>query len=249
MVDRKIPKVSVIMISYNGRAPLVKRAVNSVLKQNYKNWELIIQDDCSTDGSFNLIETLGQTDERIKVYQNESNVGISKNRLAAYANTTGDLICHLDNDDFLYAHALGYVVAAFIQNPEIGFAYSDQAFIDEKGEPFQYVANKNFGEPLTQYGWRHLGMFRRSAYEATKGYNTELDWPCEDGDIFMQIAEKFPFKRVPHVLYGYNNTGDHASHKVPECQHCLSRAKCNYIRVWAAACDPPIDVITWKAVA
>ena len=53
MVDRKIPKVSVIMISYNGRAPLVKRAVNSVLKQNYKNWELIIQDDCSTDGSFN----------------------------------------------------------------------------------------------------------------------------------------------------------------------------------------------------
>jgi glycosyltransferase involved in cell wall biosynthesis len=249
MEKRETPKVSVILISYNGRASLVKRAINSVLAQTYKNWELVVQDDCSTDGSFNLLEVLAQTDDRIKLYRNKYNIGIARNRLAAYTNCTGELICHLDNDDFLYPHALAYMAMAFVQQPEIGFAYSDQAFIDEKGQPFQYVANTNFGEPLTQYGWRHLGMYRRSAYEATEGYNTELDWPCEDGDLFMQIAEKFPFKRVPHVLYGYNNSGDHASHQVPQCQHCLSRARCNFIRVWADACDPPIDVITWKAVA
>ena len=140
MAERKTPKVSVLLISYNGRAPLLKRAVTSVLKQNYKNWELIIQDDCSTDGSFNLIKTLGQADPRIKVYRNETNLGISKNRLAAYGNATGELICHLDNDDFLYAHALGYMAATFVQNPEIGFAYSDQAFVDGEGRPFEYVA-------------------------------------------------------------------------------------------------------------
>ena len=83
MEKRETPKVSVILISYNGRASLVKRAINSVLAQTYKNWELVVQDDCSTDGSFNLLEVLAQTDDRIKLYRNKYNIGIARNRLAA----------------------------------------------------------------------------------------------------------------------------------------------------------------------
>lgn len=241
------PKISILLLSYN-RAKLIKRAVASVLKQSYKNWELIIQDDCSTDGSFEVVKELAKLDERIKIYKNEENLGIPKNRKAAYENSTGELIGHLDNDDFLYVNALEYMVNAFIKYPEIGIAYSDQSFIDDKGQPMEYVANKDYGEPLTSYGWRHLGVYRRTAYEATDGYNTTLAYGCEDGDLFMQIAEKFPFRRVPHVLYGFNNVGDHAGFGVPECQHCLERAKCNFIRVWAAAVVPPRDVITWKEI-
>lgn len=243
----KKTKISILLLSYN-RAKLIKRAITSVLQQTYPNWELVIQDDCSTDGSYEFLKTIADKDPRIKLHRNEENLGIPKNRKAAYENSSGELICHLDNDDFLYPHALEFMLKAFIQHPEIGLAYSDQAFIGEKGTPVEYVANKDFGEPLTSYGWRHLGMYKRTAYEATDGYNTTLNQPCEDGDLFMQLAEKFPFRRVPHVLYGFNNVGDHAGFKVPECQHCLERAKCNFIRVWAGACTPPRDVITWKEI-
>jgi glycosyltransferase involved in cell wall biosynthesis len=242
------PKVSIILLLYNGRTHLLKRAVLSVLDQTYKNWELVLQDDCSTDGTFEMAIGFALLNKNIKIFKNKTNLGIVKNRAAAFRNTTGELICHLDNDDFIYAHALEVMVKTFKENPEIGLAYSDTAYIAKNGLPDNYKANKDFGGPLHEYGWRHLSMYKRSAYNQTKGYNEEIEWPCEDGDLFMQIAEKFPFMRVPQVLYGFNNYGDHASSKTPSCKVCTSRNKCNYIRVWAASLDTPINVETWQPI-
>jgi len=240
------PKVSVIMLLYNGRTHLLKRAVQSVLNQTYTNWELILQDDCSTDGTFEMAVGFALLNKNVKISRNKTNLGISKNRAAAFKKTTGDLICHVDNDDFIYPHSIETMVKVFNTHPDTGVAYSDTAFVDDEGLPTSYTANKNPGGPMTDYGWRHFGMYQRFAYNKTKGYNENLASPCEDGDLFMQIAEKFPFRRVPQVLYAYNNTGPHESAKKPDCKECPSRGSCDYIRVWAAGLVDPIEKEKWQ---
>jgi len=240
------PKVSVIMLLYNGRTHLLKRAVQSVLNQTYTNWELILQDDCSTDGTFEMAVGFALLNKNVKISRNKTNLGISKNRAAAFKKTTGDLICHVDNDDFIYPHSIETMVKVFNTHPDTGVAYSDTAFVDDEGLPTSYTANKNPGGPMTDYGWRHFGMYQRFAYNKTKGYNENLASPCEDGDLFMQIAEKFPFRRVPQVLYAYNNTGPHESAKKPDCKECPSRGSCDYIRVWAAGLVDPVEKEKWQ---
>jgi len=242
------PKVSVIMLISNGRTHLLKRAVQSVLNQNYKNVELILQDDCSTDGTFEMAIGFALLNKNVKIFRNKVKSPVGKSRAAAFRSSGGDLICHVDDDDFIYPHAIETMVKVFNECPDIGMAYSDMAFVDDNAVPFSYSASKNPGGPMTDYGWRHLGMYRRAAYNATKGYNEALGH-CEDGDLFMQIAEKFPFVRVPHVLYAYQNGGGgsgHLSSKKPPCEECPSRGSCNYIRVWASGLTEPEHIATWQ---
>jgi glycosyltransferase involved in cell wall biosynthesis len=229
------------MLLYNGRTHLLKRAIESVLKQSYSNWELILQDDCSTDGTFEMAIGFAFLNKRVRLFRNKTNLGIVKNRATAFRNTTGELICHVDNDDFIYSHALETMVKTFRDYPDIGLAHSDMAHVDENGEAFSYQMNTSEGS-----GWRHFGVYSRTAYNSTNGYNEELTNPCEDGDLLAQITEKFPIRRVSQVLYAYRNAGDHASKKVPPCKECTSRGKCNYLRVWATKLPAPADREWWQ---
>lgn len=226
------PLVSILMLTYNG-VQFLKAAIDSVKQQTYQNWELIINDDGSTDGTWELANVLAANDPRIKPFQNNVRLGIPKNRAAAYAHSTGDLICHLDGDDELYPYSVATMVDATNKHPEVMLFQSDNAWIDKTGTPFQYHANKNPEANLSHFGWRHFGMYRRTAYNTTNGYNTALISACEDGDLFMQIAEKHPFMRVPCVLYKHRWHGNNASGTNKKCEICSERPICNYIRVWA----------------
>lgn len=96
------PLVSIILPTYN-RAHLLERAINSVLKQEYENWELIIIDDGSTDNTKDVL--LAFKDARIKVF-GQRNMGISSSRNAGIDKATGDWFCFLSSDDELVGHAL-----------------------------------------------------------------------------------------------------------------------------------------------
>jgi glycosyltransferase involved in cell wall biosynthesis len=226
------PLVSVLMITYNN-VQFLKQAVDSVVSQTYKNWELVINDDCSTDGAWELAQALARKDKRIRAYQNAANVGIQKNRREAFLKTKGDWICHLDGDDSLFKYSIENMVEHMKANPSAMLAQSDSCWVDPQNKIIQYLANSYPDKNLAGFGWRHFGMFKREAYNATQGYNVELTNACEDGDLFMQIAEKFPFIRVPMVLYKHRWHGGNMSHKNEKCGDCQSRPICNYIRVWA----------------
>ena len=244
-----LPKVSIMMLCHTGRGKLLVRAVQSILGQTYPNWELVIQDDCSTDFTFDIAKLLAQKDKRIKVYQNQTNLGTPKNRAEAVKNMTGDLLCHVDSDDFIYPHALTTMVTAFIKNPALGFAYSDMAYGDETGKVTSYKLNDEPVQDQPCQGWRSLGMYTRKAYDQTNGYNTKLAYTCEDGDLATQIAEKFPIARVGHVLYWANNAvgADHVTvtHKI-DCKTCPCRPDCNYARGYAKFVGYNLD--TWEPI-
>lgn len=91
-------KVSVIMSNFNCEN-FIDETINSVLAQTYENWELIIVDDCSSDGSVEKIRGYCEKDDRIKLFVNEENMGAAASRNLALREATGKWMAFLDSDD------------------------------------------------------------------------------------------------------------------------------------------------------
>jgi len=227
-------KVTIMMPCYNTVA-YIKAAIESVQNQTYEDWELLIQDDGSTDGSYELANALAQNDDRILVGRNEVNRGINRTRQILANLATGDLIGHLDSDDMLERWAVEEMVNAFKSRPDTMLIYSDMVQVGVKNDVECYSASPTYDSAkLYQHGWRHFGMYRAKVFDHIQGFNDKIAIvkTCEDGDLFMQIAEKFPIYRLQKALYMYRNRGDNTSSQKPDCEKCPAKVDCNYIRVW-----------------
>jgi glycosyltransferase involved in cell wall biosynthesis len=223
-----------MMPCYNTVA-YIKAAIESVQNQTYEDWELLIQDDGSTDGSYELANALAQNDDRILVGRNEVNRGINRTRQILANLATGDLIGHLDSDDMLERWAVEEMVNAFKSRPDTMLIYSDMVQVGVKNDVECYSASPTYDSAkLYQHGWRHFGMYRAKVFDHIQGFNDKIAIvkTCEDGDLFMQIAEKFPIYRLQKALYMYRNRGDNTSSQKPDCEKCPAKVDCNYIRVW-----------------
>lgn len=93
------PLVTVYIPTYN-RVELLKRAVKSVRDQTYQNLEIIIVDDCSTDGTHEYLAQLGKEDSRVRYFLKEKNSGACASRNIAIENANGEFITGLDDDDY-----------------------------------------------------------------------------------------------------------------------------------------------------
>lgn len=237
------PLVSLMMIAYNNVA-FIKAAIESVRKQTYPHWELIINDDQSSDGTWELAQALAKNDPRIKVFQNHINLKTPGNRAAAAKHMKGDFVGHIDADDMLYPYSVEHMLAVFKAKPNVALAYSDMADINARGQVTGYRANPDATSNLAQHGWRHFGMYRMDAYRRVTGYNDKLTQGCEDGDLFLQIADEHLFTRVPEVLYAYRSHTDNHSSKNYKCKECPDRPVCNYVRIWSRYAN--YDPITFK---
>ena len=225
------PRVSLMMLSYNSEK-FIQAAVSSVVNQTYRNWELVISDDASTDGTWELVRRMASVEPRIRHFRNKANLGTPRNRAEASKHLTGDLIAHFDSDDVLYPDAVRLMVNAFAAKPDADLIYSDYSSMDAAGNIDGYVANPNPTSDLSGFGWKPFGMFRRSSFDRTEGYNTRINH-CEDGDIFMQLVEHGKFYRIPHVLYARRSHADNVSRKNKHCRDCGERQVCNFMRVWS----------------
>src|SRR6187402_1340706 len=90
--------VSVVLCTYNGIS-FIDDQLNSILNQTFKNLEIIIADDCSSDGTFEKLQSYKEKDSRIKLYRNETNLGYNMNFSKACAFSTGAYIAIADQDD------------------------------------------------------------------------------------------------------------------------------------------------------
>ena len=115
-----IPKVSVIIATYN-RAALLPRAVNSVLAQTYTDYEIIIIDDCSSDDTQEVIRAF--TDPRIRVIRHGTNRGAAAARNTGIDQARGKYIAFLDDDDECTPNRLADQVSVLDSNLSIGMVY------------------------------------------------------------------------------------------------------------------------------
>lgn len=124
-------KVSIISPTFNCSKFIIE-TVKSVQSQSYKNWEMIIVDDCSTDNTKEIVEKLADEDHRIKYYRLERNSGAAVARNKALELATGKWIAFLDSDDLWKRNKLEMQIDFMLKN-NYAFTYHEYSEIDEFG--------------------------------------------------------------------------------------------------------------------
>lgn len=132
-----MPSVSIITPLYNCFEYLEK-TLQSVLDQTFQDWELIMVDDCSTDGSFEIAKAFAKQDERINILQLRENSGAAVARNKGTEAAKGRYIAFLDSDDVWLPHKLETQIA-FMQANDYPFTFAAYDKVNEAGKVFGHV--------------------------------------------------------------------------------------------------------------
>ena len=133
--------VSVIMPCYNSGSTIA-RAINSVLEQTYKHWELLIVDDYSSDNTIQIIENyLG--DSRIQLFKQKSNYGAGVSRNLAIKNSKGRFIAFCDSDDYWFKTKLQLHIEFMLKN-KLALSYTDYYILQSPHKPMKKVKSLPF---------------------------------------------------------------------------------------------------------
>lgn len=130
--------ISIVVAVYNAERTL-KKCVNSLLNQTYKNIEIILVDDCSSDGSLNICEQYTDVHNNIFVVKNDKNSGVSYTRNVGIEKSKGKYICFVDSDDYvepLYLEILYCNLKKYNTIPICGFVYYNEI---ENRKPVEYI--------------------------------------------------------------------------------------------------------------
>lgn len=158
------PLVSVVITNYN-YAAFLDCSITSVLEQTYRNFELIVVDDGSTDNSREVIEAYG--DRVSAIFQ--ANAGMGASRTAGLVKSKGEIICFLDADDYFHPEKLSKVVAAFAEHPEWVLVSHCWTSVNKAGEPrgsgaSDVLSQGDVRNLLLKWGKYASGITSASAY-------------------------------------------------------------------------------------
>jgi len=195
MAIETVPIVSVIIPTYN-RTMLVRDAVRSVLGQTFSDFELIVIDDGSTDGTDRM---MGEFDDQRLHYLKQENRGRSAARNRALALARGRYIAFLDSDDLYLKDKLEKQVALMDLRPDIDMIYTSAICVDEAGRPLEqqiYTAEVEgdiyrqvaFFQPVTIT--LPTVMLRREVLDAVGHFDERMD-RFEDTDLWRRVAKRF----------------------------------------------------------
>lgn len=187
-----IPRVSVIIPTYN-RARIIKEAVESVLAQDYKNFELIVVDDGSQDNTSEILASYGN-DIRMLVQENR---GVSAARNRGIAEASGRFVAFLDSDDLWLPQKLSTQVEFFNQSPDALICQTEEVWIRDG---IRVNPKKRHKKPSGMIFEPSLElclvspsavMIRRDLLDGAGGFDESLP-ACEDYDLWLRISCRFP---------------------------------------------------------
>lgn len=203
------PLVSVIIPTYNRRNTL-KRCIDSVLKQTYRHFEIIIVDDCSVDGTMEFLETEygAVADIDIVYIRNDRNIGVSASRNVGVSHANGEYIAFHDSDDEWYLDKLEKQMERFVRCGEnVGAVYSlfytngtgseiyppsDVEMTYKTGSVFHTLLINSLIGMITL-------LMRKSVFIEIGGFNEQLN-SLVDYELTLRIAKKYEIELVDEVL-------------------------------------------------
>lgn len=200
---KQTPLVSIMMTTYN-RADLITAAIESVLKQTYQNWELLILDDASRDNTSSVVQKF--SDPRIKYLPASTNLGITRNRNRGLDLARGEYVAVLDSDDLWTNPNKLKAQVNFLETKKDYVAVGTQVeVINETGEvtaEFRYaLEDKTIRNRLlfrNQFTHSSL-LLRRSALDM---YDETLPiW--EDYDLILRLGQSGHLANLPEVMTAY----------------------------------------------
>ncbi len=199
------PLVSVYVTSHNyGR--YIRQCLDSVLAQTMQDFELIVIDDGSTDGSPAIIETYVGDPRIVPVYQHNKGLTVTNN--IALRMAQGEFIMRLDADDWLDPHALEIMSGVLRRKPDVGMVFPDYYIVGEGGEIEETVRRHDFDQVtlMDQPAHGACTMIRRQCLLDLGGYDETLR--CQDGyDLWVRFIEHFRVENVNLPLFFYRQHG------------------------------------------
>lgn len=200
------PAVSVVMTVYN-RERHVGRAIQSVLEQSWDDFELIIVDDGSTDGTVGVVSRMAEKDRRIIMVSHTPNRGISYSANRGISASRGRYIARIDSDDIRTSESLRKQAEFLDRHPDTGVVGGAIRYFDESGRTGQIL-----DQPVAPVALRWklsfscavhhtVSMVRRSVFERLGGYDESLAVTV-DYDLFARAAEITRLANLPDVI-GY----------------------------------------------
>ncbi len=217
MTAEQLPLVSVVIAAFNAER-FIYETCRSVLDQTYRNLELIVVDDGSSDGTSDVVAALAAADRRVRLIR-QTNGGVAAARNTAIAHASGEFIAPIDADDLWLPTKLEQQVRAMQAQPDAGLVYCWWVWIDAAGllldrSPRWRVAGRVFEKliDINFTGNASVPLFRRAALVEAGGYDSTLQarggQGCEDWNLALLVASRYPVAVVPAVLVGYRRHDD-----------------------------------------
>jgi glycosyltransferase involved in cell wall biosynthesis len=195
------PEISVIMSVYNGEKYL-RDAIESILNQTFTDFEFIIVNDGSTDTSFEIIKSYN--DERIKIINNEKNIGLTKSLNKALKVARGEYIARQDADDISLPNRFEEQLKYLEKHPEVALLGTSVSHIEENGKITGkniLLANPSIDDFLKDNLFKHGStMFKKEIVNKLGGYNDLFKY-AQDYELWLRIAKHFEVRGLAQLLY------------------------------------------------
>lgn len=198
-------KFSILVAHYNNYNYFTE-CYDSILKQTYQEYEIILVDDCSTDDSYEKIIELTKDNSKVKVFKNEENSGVGLTKKRCIELASGEICGFVDPDDTLTENALQTIIENYTENNIV--VYSQFYECDAKLNPIKLFSHsraiKNGNKLFFNVFFEatHFFTFKREAYHKTSGINDKLT-SAVDQDLYLKLYEIGDFKFVKAPLYYY----------------------------------------------
>jgi Glycosyl transferase family 2 len=193
------PLVSVLMTAYN-REKYIAEAIESVLASSFKDFELIIVDDCSKDHTVQIARRYS-SDSRVQVHVNEKNLGDYPNRNRAASLAQGKYLKYLDSDDIIYPHGLKVMVSSMEQFPDavLGLIRPQR---NDGPDPAQISPKEAYVEHFLKGGFLDAGpsgtIIQTSAFRKLGGFSGKRF--VGDTEMWLRLAARWPVVRLVEGL-------------------------------------------------
>ena len=217
-----MPEISVIMATYNCESTL-RRAVDSIFAQTYPDWELVVCDDCSTDGTWDILcEYRRQRPDRVVLLKNEKNSKLPYSLNRCLEAARGEYIARMDGDDISLPERLEKQLNYLRAHPEYEVVGTSMLRFDDEGDYDKYEAVKDpcARTLLMQVPFCHATiLMRKRAYDALNGYTVaKRTERGQDLDLWFRFyAQGFAGNNLSEALY-----------KVCENRDAIRRRKLKY---------------------
>jgi len=217
-----MPKVSILIPSYNA-AHFLPMALESVLSQTYPDFEAIVIDDGSTDNTREVVKGFMAKSPKIKYFFQE-NQGLPSARNRGIKESTGEYLALLDADDQWLPNRLQEGVKVLDADKTVGLVHANITFMDADNHVISIPQRKV--EFLNGNVFDHIFLrnadiscptviFRKDCCDAVGLFDTKLTGlGCEDRDLWLRIAQKYPFAYIDRVLANYRVTANSMSRNI-----------------------------------
>ncbi|GAA4882797.1 hypothetical protein GCM10023311_01140 [Flaviramulus aquimarinus] len=212
------PKISVIMAVYNAESYL-EEAIDSILEQSFTDFEFLILNDCSTDNSSKILDEYASKDERVKIFTNKENLGLTKNLNKLIKLANGEFLARMDADDISLSKRFEEQINFFENHPDIHIVGTFSQDISENGEvigertvPVSHEEIVKLLPTLNPLSHPTV-MMRSSVIDKVEGYDERFRTSQDYHLWFKAVGKGLKIDNIPKILFQYRMNDDFVARK------------------------------------